>query len=135
MIYHISYDILYVIHFENISRLLKIYIITQQVTQDIESILKPKGFALTKRGTIAVKGKGDMVIIIIVFIIIIIIIIFIIIIFIIIIIIIIVIIPMNESKSILSYLTIDDENLLETSLPFFPADSISLTTKGRLQLN
>ena len=32
-----------------------------QVTQDIESILKPKGFALTKRGTIAVKGKGDMV--------------------------------------------------------------------------
>ena len=35
-----------------------------KVTQDIESILKPKGFALTKRGTIAVKGKGDMVIII-----------------------------------------------------------------------
>ena len=32
-----------------------------KVTQDIESILKPKGFALTKRGTIAVKGKGDMV--------------------------------------------------------------------------
>ena len=26
--------------------------------------MKPKGFALTKRGTIAVKGKGDMVIII-----------------------------------------------------------------------
>ena len=69
MIYHILDDILYVIHFDNISRLLKVYIITQQVTQDIESILKPKGFALTKRGTIAVKGKGDMVIIIIIIII------------------------------------------------------------------
>ena len=31
-----------------------------QVTQDIEQILKPKGFQLTCRGLIPVKGKGEM---------------------------------------------------------------------------
>ena len=32
-----------------------------QVTTDIEQILRPKGFALTCRGLIPVKGKGEMV--------------------------------------------------------------------------
>jgi len=31
-----------------------------QVTQDIEVILKPKGFSLSCRGLIPVKGKGEM---------------------------------------------------------------------------
>jgi len=31
-----------------------------QVTSDVEEILRPKGFALTFRGTIPVKGKGEM---------------------------------------------------------------------------
>ena len=31
------------------------------MTQEIANILKPKGYALTCRGTIPVKGKGEMV--------------------------------------------------------------------------
>jgi len=32
-----------------------------QVTQEVAQILKMKGYMLTCRGTISVKGKGDMV--------------------------------------------------------------------------
>ena len=32
-----------------------------QVTQEIANILEPKGYSLTCRGTIPVKGKGEMV--------------------------------------------------------------------------
>ena len=31
-----------------------------QVTQDVEQLLKPKGFKLSCRGFIPVKGKGEM---------------------------------------------------------------------------
>ena len=31
------------------------------MTQEIANVLRPKGYSLTCRGTISVKGKGDMV--------------------------------------------------------------------------
>ncbi len=36
-------------------------LILLQVTQEVAQILKTKGYILTCRGTISVKGKGDMV--------------------------------------------------------------------------
>ena len=37
------------------------FVIYFQVTQEVAQILKTKGYMLTCRGTISVKGKGDMV--------------------------------------------------------------------------
>lgn len=46
---------------ESVWTTIVILALTQQVTQEVYQILHKKGYPLSCRGTIKVKGKGDMV--------------------------------------------------------------------------